>query len=371
MAAQERGMKEIVIDPYLCPSAAKADEWLPIRPTTDTAFLLAMIQVIINERGVYDTKFLKERTNSPYLIAPDGYFCRDKVTNKVQVWDPIDGKAKAHDDADIKDFALEGVYAIEGAQCRPAFQVLKEHVRQYTPEWAARITDISAATMRRIAHEYVDNARIGSTIEIEGVTLPYRPVCIKIGRGVTGHMHGYQAILASHILAALVGCLEVPGGHYGGDPVQDLLRIGLTPGVDGLTNVPLSFSFVWPPASCDARETLTPFSRWMGSLTHLGFLNIVDPPKDLPAPPPEMWIRYRNNAVNSIGAPAIVGEALKKIPFLVSFALVHDEISPYADLVLPDNTDLEQWDVWDSFHIGPGVVGRDGVALQQPVVKPA
>ncbi|MDP2726294.1 MAG: molybdopterin-dependent oxidoreductase, partial [Dehalococcoidia bacterium] len=367
-AARERGMKEVVVDPYLSATVAKADEWVPIRPATDTAFLLALIHVIINERGVYDVKFLKEMTNSPYLVGPDGYFLRDKVTKKVLVWDPIDGKAKAHDDAGIKDFALEGVYKVDGVECRPAFQVLKDHVRQYTPEWAARITDIPAATIRRIAHEYVDNARIGSSIEIEGVTLPYRPVCIKIGRGITGHMHGYQSVLASHILAALVGCLEVPGGHYGGNPIPSRTFFGLTPGDDGMTKVP-TLPIIWPPASCDASETLTPFSRMWTGMMHLGFLNMVDPPKNLPVRPTEMWFRYRTNPVNSVGEPAIVEEALKKM-FIVSFAFVHDEISPYADIILPDNTDLEGWALWDTFALCLGGARRSGMAIQQPVVKP-
>ena len=41
--ARERGMKIIAIDPVLSPTATKASEWLPIKPGTDCAFILAMI----------------------------------------------------------------------------------------------------------------------------------------------------------------------------------------------------------------------------------------------------------------------------------------------------------------------------------------
>ena len=91
----------------------------------------------MNELGIWDGECLKQRTKSPYLVKPDGYFLRDGEKGKVLVWDTGDGKAKPYDDDSVKEFALEGVYKIDGIECRPAFQVLKEHVRQYTPEWAA------------------------------------------------------------------------------------------------------------------------------------------------------------------------------------------------------------------------------------------
>ncbi|MFH1710126.1 MAG: molybdopterin-dependent oxidoreductase, partial [bacterium] len=52
--ARARGMKMVVVDPVLTVTAAKADEWIPIKPCTDTAFLLALIHVVIHEIGVYD-----------------------------------------------------------------------------------------------------------------------------------------------------------------------------------------------------------------------------------------------------------------------------------------------------------------------------
>ena len=130
-------MKIIAIDPVLSTTAAKADEWLPIKPGTDCAFILAMIYIILHELNIYDIIFLKEMTNSPYLVGPDGYWLRDKQTAKAQVWDPIDKKPKTFDNTGIKDVALEGSFEIEGIQGKPAFQLLKDHIKQYTPEWAA------------------------------------------------------------------------------------------------------------------------------------------------------------------------------------------------------------------------------------------
>ena len=71
--------------------------------------------------------------------------------------------------------ALSGNFTVNGQKVRTVFDVIKDHYKQYTPEWAEKLTDISAATIRRITAELVDAAQIGSTIDINGFTFPYRP----------------------------------------------------------------------------------------------------------------------------------------------------------------------------------------------------
>lgn len=57
LAAKKRGTKLIVIDPRRCESAEEADLWLQLRPGTDAALLLGMINVIIQEE-LYDREFV-------------------------------------------------------------------------------------------------------------------------------------------------------------------------------------------------------------------------------------------------------------------------------------------------------------------------
>lgn len=45
--ARARGAKLVVIDPIFTPEAAKADQWIPIRPSGDTAFFVGMMNHII------------------------------------------------------------------------------------------------------------------------------------------------------------------------------------------------------------------------------------------------------------------------------------------------------------------------------------
>ena len=395
--AREEGIKIIAIDPVLSVTAAKADEWLPIRPGTDCAFILAMINVIVHELNVYDQPFLKEMTNSPYLVKPDGNWLTDKATGKVQVWDLTDGRAKAYDDNGIKDFALEGTYEVDGVLGKPAFQILKDHVKQYTPEWAASITDITTNTIRRITKEFGDNARIGSTINKAGISLPYRPAATYIGRGVTGQIHSYQTILADHILAALIGSIEVPGGHRGGHTFTASERYdgilwetcppgspnGVESGDDGMLDVHHR-PFQWPPTSYSGWEILTPFvdaqryrknehpsqdpSQTIFGIDQLDWRNLTDPPKGWPVPPfPEVWIRHCTNPLLTVGEPKYALEVIKKIPFIVSISYTMDEITDFADIVLPECIELEKYKA----HFATSLSGHKKyftLGLRQPVI---
>ena len=56
---KKKGLKIICVDPRYSETAAHADIWLPLRPGSDTALSLAMLNTIIFE-GLYDKKFVKE-----------------------------------------------------------------------------------------------------------------------------------------------------------------------------------------------------------------------------------------------------------------------------------------------------------------------
>ena len=51
--AKSRGAKLIVVDPVMSNIASKADVWVPLRPGTDVALAMGMINVLITE-GLYD-----------------------------------------------------------------------------------------------------------------------------------------------------------------------------------------------------------------------------------------------------------------------------------------------------------------------------
>ena len=173
--ARVRGMRMVAVEPFLSPAAEKADEWLPIRPGSEGALACALLNLLLNEYRLFDAEHIRRHTDGPYLVRADGAYARDAASGKPLVWDAAAGRARPFDE-DCADAAIEGMYSVEGEDCRPVFQLLREAVRHWTPEAAAEATTIHAETIRRIAREFGEAARIGSTVTIEGHELPLRPV---------------------------------------------------------------------------------------------------------------------------------------------------------------------------------------------------
>ncbi len=238
--ARARGMKMVVIDPFCNYAGAKATEWVPIRVGTDGALALALAQVMVNELGMIDQPYLKSKTNGTYLIAPGGRYKRDKETNKPLVWDEAAGTAKPFDEAEPEDMALMGAFSVDGEECKPSFALLAKHLENYSPEMAEEITTIPAANIRRIAKEFATEARIGSTIVIDGVTVPYRPAATVAFKGAQGHRNSLYNMIAIDLLNHLVGSADMAGGCLGfnsachGYPETGRLRYAPSADKDGL-----------------------------------------------------------------------------------------------------------------------------------------
>ena len=336
--AVERGMRTIVVDPR-CSVEASKGEWVPIRPGTELAFLLAMGNVILYELNTYDDWFLKNRSNGPYLIDPDGNYLRHAASNKPLVWDSVENKAKPFDDPTIKDYALEGGFTVKGVQTQPAFSILKAHLKPYTPEWAQDITTIPGKNIRRITREYVEAARIGSTIEIDGFTFPYRPAAISIGRGLTGHYLGHLAYWMAMVVNTLVGAMDVPGGDNGTEPGPVMKPDAdgvVTPASKGV-NAPNPFQF--PPNRIDAAE----FCYYGFSQGFRMVDVILDPEKYHLEYKPEVMLTFGTNLYTKAAAESErISEALRRIPFIASISYHLDEHTAFADIVLPESSILER-----------------------------
>jgi phenylacetyl-CoA:acceptor oxidoreductase len=374
--ARARGITWVQLEPHLSITAAGAGEWVPIRPKTDAAALFALLHVILHEhpwRRVCDIAFLERMTSSPYLVGPGGYYLRDPETRKPLVWDLDRERAVPFDDPACRRPALDGTHIAAGVEVgadgavrsvaervRPAFAHLLEHVRPYTPEWAAEICDVPAATLRRLAGEYLARARVGATVEIDGVTYPHRPVAVLLGKTVTNGWGGYECCWARTVLAALVGALEVPGGILGttvrlNRPAQNRLA-SVTPGADGFMEQPFNPTArgAWQgaPHIRNAYRTLVPLadnSPWSAALgpAHLPWLFFGEPPEPWPAPTlPDVWIVYRTNPAISNWETGRIERELAHFPFVAAFAYTQDETNWYADLLLPEATDLESWQLY-------------------------
>jgi anaerobic selenocysteine-containing dehydrogenase len=70
--ARNRGAKIVVFDPNYSPTAAKADEWVPLKLSSDAALALGICRVLIEE-NLYDAGFVKTFTDLPLLVRLDNH----------------------------------------------------------------------------------------------------------------------------------------------------------------------------------------------------------------------------------------------------------------------------------------------------------
>lgn len=375
--ARMRGLRVVVVDPVCSNAASKADEWVPIRPGTDAALGLAMVNLLVNEYGLYDADFIRRHTNGPYLIDAGGSYVRDLETRKPLVWDLHKGAPRTFDSV-VEEPALEGEYKVDGLPCRPAFQLLQEHVRRYSPEEASRITTVPVDTIRRLAREFGEAARIGSKILIEGRELPYRPAAAMVFKGVVAHRHATLSGLAVQLLNLVVGSMYVPGGYRGVNLVGPFSSWLPEAEPDGLLMVPKPlgrgtdfYGFkVIPPETMGFMELL-PLAIGPEAIMQL---NLLDPDRFERLPhKPEALIHCRHNFVMNSINPQQMAQILRKIPFMVSFAQELDETAEFADIVFPDTHQLERLNLFPNrFRINVSPSGGHYFwEIQQPVVEPS
>jgi molybdopterin-containing oxidoreductase family molybdopterin binding subunit len=382
--ARARGMRMVVVDPLCNFAAAKATEWVPLRVGTDAALALAMCNVIVNELGTYDGPYLQARTNAPYLIGPDQLYVRDPGSKKPLVWDNRSSSAKPFDEVPAADMAIEGEFQIGATPCRPAFQCLREHLRQFTPQWAETICDVRAAAIRRLAKEFATEARIGSTIMIEGIVLPYRPVAAIAFRGSQGHRNSVYNFYAVDLLNQLVGAADVVGGCLGfnpachGHPETGKLRYMPNAGPDGLMMVGswMGYHYPYPPA-----EPRPPRNLGLHDLFVIGMTSPFLDSSDSEAMweklgidyRPEVMINFGANLVMSIANKDAVAASLSRYKFIVSFDLFLTETSNFVDIVLPDCGYLQSLDSRSNFPFIfslPAGLGEWCWPIRQPVLPP-
>lgn len=382
------GGRFISINPVRTGYSAIADEWVPIKPGTDGALLLALIHEII-QQGLYDRDFLVRYTNAAQLVNLDaardefGMFVRSEVPpeegcfdpqNKLW-WDRITNKP-VHTHTEDADPFLLGEFALsDGTPVKPAFQLLVERVKDYTPEWAADITGIPAATIRRLAHEMGVTAR-DHKIELpiawtdswgkEHETVTGNPVALHAMRGLAAHSNGFQTIRALAILMSILGTIDRPGGFRHKAPFpRPIPPCAKTPrGPEGVRpDTPLGgMALGWPaePDDLFVDEQGNPVRidkafSWEYPLAVHGLMHnvITNAWRGDPYPIDTLMIFMANMAWNSTMNTVEVRKMLNdkdedgeyKIPFIIVCDAFQSEMVAFADLVLPDTTYLERHDV--------------------------
>lgn len=206
MDAKDAGAKIVVIDPNYTVSAAAADLWIPIRPATDAALLMAMINICV-EKNLLDEHAIKNLSVGPFLVKEsDGKFLRQSdlgVEVKEGEQDAFivmgtDGKFGTTEE--IADPVYEGSYEVKGIQVTCAFTRLVDSCKEWTVERAAELCDISAETIVEFTEMYAAG-----------------PSSIYQGFGPDHYVNGERAYFTQIALAAITGNIAKPGATCGYD----------------------------------------------------------------------------------------------------------------------------------------------------------
>jgi len=381
------GGRFVSINPIRTGYSAIADEWVPIRPGTDGALLLAFLHEII-AKGLYDRDFLVKYSNAGQLVNADensdefGMFLRTEVPEEEACYDPQDklwwdrntNKPVVTHKPGADPF-LFGEFDLNGTPVKPSFQLLKERVEQYTPEWAEGVTGVPADTIRRLAYEMGVTAR-DQRIELpiawtdswgnEHDTVTGNPVAFHAMRGLAAHSNGFQSIRALGILMSLLGTIDRPGGFRHKVPFpRPIPPCARTPNHPKAVqpNRPLDgMALGWPadPDDLFVDEKGGPVRldkgfSWEYPLSVHGLMHnaITNAWRGDPYKIDTLMIFMANMAWNSTMNTVEVRKMLNdkdeqgeyRIPFIVVADAFQSEMTAFADLILPDTTYLERHDV--------------------------
>lgn len=146
-------IKMVTFDVRLSNTAANSDKWLPIKPGTDLAVVLAMCNVVMAED-------LHRGRGEEFLD-----FCL--VTDNV------------------------------GASRADKVAALKAHLGSYDPEWAEGVSGVPAQQIKDIAREFATSG----------------PACILSSRGTSAHYNGVETERAIQMLGAITGNIDTSGGR--------------------------------------------------------------------------------------------------------------------------------------------------------------
>jgi thiosulfate reductase/polysulfide reductase chain A len=275
--AIEKGAVIITVDPRFSTVAGKSKFWLPIKPATDMALLLAwMHEIIYND--LYDRQYVEK-------------YCS-------------------------------------------GFEQLKAHVKDFTPEWAYGITTIKPDQIKKTAREMANASP---------------SVIVHPGRHVTWYGDDTQRVRAIAILNALLGSWGRRGGFY--RPAKFSLAPVKTPPFRESSRAWTDlFPGKYPIASSPVSNALIDASV----------------PENNPGYPIKGWIVNGTNLIFTIPNQQNTLKAIQNLDLLVAIDTMPMEITGWADVVLPECTYLERYDI---LRAGPH--RKPAIALRMPAAEPS
>jgi anaerobic selenocysteine-containing dehydrogenase len=314
----------IAVDPRLSTSAAKANEWLPIKPGEDGALAAALAHVIMTD-GKWSREFVGDFKDGKNLFKAgktvDETAFVEKETHGVVKWWNIELKDK-------------------------------------TPAWAAKKTLIPKEQIIRVARAM---SKAG-------------PSCaVYMGPGVAMTPRGTYAAMAVYALNGILGSIETEGGVFqsSGAPTEKFPKPdafidemakhhGHGKKIDGrgAKDMPAILGGFEKKKDKDGKETESPKANVVTNNVANGLL------KD-PGAIKVFLSTWSNFNFSCTGAERW-DKAMAKVPFFVHMVTNASEMTQFADIVLPAT-----FNPAEKFSIITNMANLHGhMSIQQPVIKP-
>jgi len=348
-------LRIVVVDPRMPELSFGNAEWIPIIPGTDPAFVLSLINVVIEE-GLYDSRFLQKYTNAPFLIKQDGkplteadlkdggsptlYMVYDSLTSSLAPYNKASQPALSYEaTVTLKDGSTVNV--------KTAFQMLRERASQYSPSDASKITGVDPDTIRRIAREFA----------------LYHGVADDTWYAAKNG-NEYDAVKGLLILNALVGNIDAIGGLVFQEATGFPSMVTLVQTPDGKTVAKTVYGATMPQEMLgDATQKRVDQLKY--KLTLGTFDAVLDAIlKDDPYPIRALFIIGTTPILRDMNASKVI-QAYKKLDLVVFINVLYQDDADYADYILPDTIFMERQE-----FISTKWTAHAAVQLSRKVVEP-
>jgi anaerobic selenocysteine-containing dehydrogenase len=316
--ARGRGMKTIVVEPRRTLYAKRADVWLRVKPGTDQALALGLINLILNETG-FDEVFTARWTNAQALVRRDN----GRIVPDVMADSLFEERQQATDDGPV--------------DCATALTLLREAVSEWTPEKVEAVTSVPVQKLRAAAELLSESAS----------------VAYYCWNGVGQSATATQTDRAISILYSLLGHYGSKGGNVPGvaAPFRSIAGHDLLPEEQ-----------VEKALGIDQRPLGPGRSGWITARD--AYRAIVDGEPY----PVRMLFSFGGNLLSAQPDTSLAREALSKLDFHVHADFFMNPSAEHADIVLPVATSWERDALSPGFQVS--LEGMRRVQLRQKVVEP-
>lgn len=340
--------KIVMFNPLRTPMAdAYATEHYSIKPGTDLAVALAMINVIVSDKK-YNTNFLRKYSDAPALVDVKTHLTLKTKEGAMMAWcnthktaEPIDTCHAPAMGGGVYKVILDGVEV----QAKPVLQILEETVKPYTAAWAAKMTDVPEAVISRISREFAAAA-------------PYAFVpTYKRDPAGPNYANSWRLRHAISLLNTLTGSIDHEGGVI-------LLHGVKIPWLEDLAK-PVKPYPELPKESVDFRDRFPVTNdiyrnKDFSAPGHYGMVGWGMYKTDMIK---AVFFRNPYRGLHAMIQPQMVEAALEKMQLAVDWNLYLDDLGYWCDYVLPAPHQFEEgkFDIRLYFPKWPCYVGGSPV----------